>query len=368
MARTLLERYPLPTSAGTANNYRRVGNETVDQDQFSVRIDQQLRANRDRLFGRLTRFREEFIPVIAAAGGQRCDDRNVGPAEHDGLVVRVELPAHDVGSPLNELRVGDTRRTVARSAADLSTSASAALNLPGIPVRCAVSQYVADVPDFGLPAARFTPEHGDGLQHQRHPDCRFAVVAEGTPYHQARCGSPLGAPERRAAAVAYRVVHLQQPVHRSPRRLQHRHAVGQFPARTGAAVLDRSAAGRDPQPRTFPGVLRPGRLAAIELADGQRRSSIYAELPLDRDQRSGGCLQSRNQAARLPRTRRQPANGARTAQGQFRPATRHCRARHRQDGRPYRLCACLDRAGRHHDAFHHAGLSIPADRVATHAR
>jgi hypothetical protein len=34
---------------------------------------------------------------------------------------------------LNELRVGDTRRTVARSAADLSTSASAALNLPGIP-------------------------------------------------------------------------------------------------------------------------------------------------------------------------------------------------------------------------------------------
>ena len=67
VARTLLDRYPLPTGAGTANNYRRVGNETVDQDQFSVRIDQQLPANRDRLFGRLTRFRENFIP-----GRRRC--------------------------------------------------------------------------------------------------------------------------------------------------------------------------------------------------------------------------------------------------------------------------------------------------------
>ena len=39
VSRTLLERYPLPTSAGTANNYRRVENETVDQDQVSLRLD-----------------------------------------------------------------------------------------------------------------------------------------------------------------------------------------------------------------------------------------------------------------------------------------------------------------------------------------
>ena len=39
VARTLLDRYPLPTSAGTANNYRRLANETVDQDQFSMRLD-----------------------------------------------------------------------------------------------------------------------------------------------------------------------------------------------------------------------------------------------------------------------------------------------------------------------------------------
>ena len=45
VARALLERYPLPTSAGTANNYRRVDNETVDQDQFSVRIDHRFAGN-----------------------------------------------------------------------------------------------------------------------------------------------------------------------------------------------------------------------------------------------------------------------------------------------------------------------------------
>jgi hypothetical protein len=64
VARALLERYPLPTSSGTANNYRRVADETVDQDQFSVRLDQRL-SPRDQAFGRLTRF-NEHLPTAAA--------------------------------------------------------------------------------------------------------------------------------------------------------------------------------------------------------------------------------------------------------------------------------------------------------------
>src|SRR5262249_2923756 len=35
----LLQRYPLPTSAGTANNFRRTENEVDDQDQWDVRLD-----------------------------------------------------------------------------------------------------------------------------------------------------------------------------------------------------------------------------------------------------------------------------------------------------------------------------------------
>src|SRR5262249_35771221 len=39
VALSLLERFPLPTTAGTANNYGRTANEIVDQDQGDVRLD-----------------------------------------------------------------------------------------------------------------------------------------------------------------------------------------------------------------------------------------------------------------------------------------------------------------------------------------
>src|SRR5207249_3363031 len=39
IALALLQRYPLPTSPGTANNYRRVATEVDDQDQVDLRID-----------------------------------------------------------------------------------------------------------------------------------------------------------------------------------------------------------------------------------------------------------------------------------------------------------------------------------------
>jgi hypothetical protein len=133
VALTLLERYPLPTSAGTANNYRRVGNEAVDQDQFSVRIDHQFPANRDRLFGRLTRFREEFIPVSPLPEGSGVTTGTLGPQDTTAWSFASSYQRAISDRLLNELRVGDTRRTVARSAAELETSASAALNLPGIP-------------------------------------------------------------------------------------------------------------------------------------------------------------------------------------------------------------------------------------------
>ncbi len=133
VARTLLDRYPLPTSAGTANNYRRVGNETVDQDQFSVRIDQQLSANRDRIFGRLTRFREEFIPVSPLPEGGGVTTGTLGPQDTTAWSFASAYQRAISDRFLNELRIGDTRRTVARSAVELDGSASAALGLPGIP-------------------------------------------------------------------------------------------------------------------------------------------------------------------------------------------------------------------------------------------
>ncbi len=133
VARALLERYPLPTSAGTANNYRRVDNEKVDQDQFSLRIDHRLPTHRDQVFGRLTRFREQFIPVTPLPDGSGVTTGTLGPQSTNALSFASSYQHTFSDRLLNELRVGDTRRAVGRTAAQLSTSASAGLSLPGIP-------------------------------------------------------------------------------------------------------------------------------------------------------------------------------------------------------------------------------------------
>ena len=93
VARALLQRYPLPTSAGTANNYRRVGNETVDQDQFSVRIDHQLRDESRSGVRPADALPGGLHPGHAAARRQRRDHGHARAAGHDGVVVRVELSA-----------------------------------------------------------------------------------------------------------------------------------------------------------------------------------------------------------------------------------------------------------------------------------
>jgi hypothetical protein len=145
VARTLLDRYPLPTSAGTANNYRRVENETVDQDQFSLRIDQNLSMSGGRVFGRLTRFHEEFIPVTPLPEGSGVTTGTLGPQDTTSSSFASSYQQTFSNNVLNELRVGDTRRTVGRLAAQLGGSASASLGLPGIP---SDARFPNTVPSF----------------------------------------------------------------------------------------------------------------------------------------------------------------------------------------------------------------------------
>ena len=133
VARALLERYPLPTSAGTANNYRRTANESVDQDQFSLRIDHRFASNRDRAFGRLTRFREEFLPVTPLPEGSGVTSGTLGPQHTVSQAFASNYQRTFSDNVINELRVGDTRRAVDRTAASLAGTASTSLGLPGIP-------------------------------------------------------------------------------------------------------------------------------------------------------------------------------------------------------------------------------------------
>jgi len=145
VARALLERYPLPTGAETANNYRRVDNETVDQDQFSLRIDHRFPANRDQVFGRLTRFREAFIPVTPLPDGSGLTTGTLGPQDTGSWSFASSYQRTLSRAVLNELRIGDTRRTVGRTAVQLSGTASASLGLPGIPSN---AQFPNTLPTF----------------------------------------------------------------------------------------------------------------------------------------------------------------------------------------------------------------------------
>ena len=136
VALSLLQRYPLPTSSATANNYSRTADEVVDQDQGDVRIDHTFATNRDRAFGRLTYFREHALPVAPFPDGSGvlpAGSVAVGPQDTDAWSFASNHQHTFSGTLLNELRIGDTRRAVERSAVSLPSAAGAALNIPGIP-------------------------------------------------------------------------------------------------------------------------------------------------------------------------------------------------------------------------------------------
>jgi hypothetical protein len=133
VALALLNRYPEPTSGGTANNYRRTAPEVNDQNQWSVRIDHRFGDNEDSLFGRLTNFRDRFLPVTPLPDGSGVTSGTLGPQKTASRAFASSYQRTFSSTLLNELRVGDTRRHVIRDAAQLSTAAGSALSIPGIP-------------------------------------------------------------------------------------------------------------------------------------------------------------------------------------------------------------------------------------------
>jgi hypothetical protein len=132
VAVALLARFPLPTSAGTTNNYQRVDNEVDDQDQFDARIDHRL-SNQDQVFGRLSRFSGRFLPVTPLPEGSGTTAGTLGPQDTMSWAFASNYQRTFSDKLLNEVRFGDTRRSVLRSAAQLTSAAGSALNIPGIP-------------------------------------------------------------------------------------------------------------------------------------------------------------------------------------------------------------------------------------------
>jgi hypothetical protein len=133
VAVSLLQRYPAPTAAGTANNFSRLDNEVNDQDQADVRIDHKFASNRDQAFGRLTYFHDRFLPVTPLPDGSGITTGTLGPQDTTAWSFASSYQHMFSPNLLNEVRIGDTRRTVGRTAAQVATSAGAALSIPGIP-------------------------------------------------------------------------------------------------------------------------------------------------------------------------------------------------------------------------------------------
>jgi hypothetical protein len=133
VARALLQRYPLPTSPGVANNYSRTDSEIDNQDQWDVRIDHRFVADRDQAFARLSYFRDGFVPVTPLPEGSGITAGTLGPQDTTAWAFAANYQHTFSTRALNELRFGETRRGVTRSAAQLQTAAGAALNIPGIP-------------------------------------------------------------------------------------------------------------------------------------------------------------------------------------------------------------------------------------------
>ena len=144
VAAALLHRYPLPTSSGTANNYQRTDGEVDDQDQWDARIDHRF-GSRDQAFGRLSYFHDGFVPVTPLPEGSGVTTGTLGPQDTTAWSFASHYQHTFSNDVLNEVRVGDTRRTVGRAAAQLAGAAGATLSIPGIP---SIAQFPNTLPTF----------------------------------------------------------------------------------------------------------------------------------------------------------------------------------------------------------------------------
>jgi hypothetical protein len=130
-SRILLNRFPLPTSAGAANNFTRIGNETLNSDQFDVRIDHNL-SSKARLFGRYS-YEKDFADPVAPLpdGSGAITTGAIGTTDTTANALVLNYTQTFATDTINELRFGYTARKVGRTSSALVGNDSAVLN--GVP-------------------------------------------------------------------------------------------------------------------------------------------------------------------------------------------------------------------------------------------
>ena len=157
-------------------------------------------ATATRLFARVTRFDETFVPVTPLPDGSGIDGRNARAAEHDVLVVRIQLSAdvHESRPQRAADRRHETHASVARRL-NWTGRHRRAWAFPAFRrtrssrTRCRHSSSAA------LSTAGIAAEHRVRVRHERDADRRLTDVAEGTACAEDGSGPALGAPRRRSS-------------------------------------------------------------------------------------------------------------------------------------------------------------------------
>jgi hypothetical protein len=134
-ALTVLKRHPLPTKAGTANNFTLVGNDQDHQNQFDARLDHKF-SEKDQTFGRYSYFHDVDQPVpFLPDGSGNITTGVIGLTDTLGQQIVGTYLHTFSGRTLNDVRFGYSRRSFQRRGVQLDAppSASESLDIPGIP-------------------------------------------------------------------------------------------------------------------------------------------------------------------------------------------------------------------------------------------
>jgi hypothetical protein len=143
-ALALLQRYPLPTASGTANNYSRIGDEVEQQRQIDGRVDYRV-TDRDHLFVRVSFANSDVTPVAPLPDGSGAiTSGTTGPQATRAFALASSHQRSVGASGLNELRAGYTRRAVSRRGLDLPTYTIAGYQQLGSPPNTA-AEFRTDV-------------------------------------------------------------------------------------------------------------------------------------------------------------------------------------------------------------------------------
>lgn len=137
--RAVVGRYPAPnvfsgTNEATANNYRRVGNNTTAQDQFDLRLDRYFGPHH-RIFGRYSYLRDESTPATPLPDGSGTFTAPfIGRTLTRADSVVGEHSWNLTPTTVNQIRFGFTRRGFNRSSLATGQPATEVSQIPNIPL------------------------------------------------------------------------------------------------------------------------------------------------------------------------------------------------------------------------------------------